>query len=559
MAITDQQLLQIDEAFLRSLLARDVEAAIGLSIKLAEELKEARERLNQNPANSLIPSGSQAPWDKGESDDADDLTTVATDDKDASSSDNGSLNDETADNADETTAQTAKEKRLPGKQPGALGFGRTQKLPVTSTVNHLCGRCVACDSELSEVEKACTGFYTVDMEFGSADAPGLVMTNTHHRYYAGDCPACGLHTQTEPNRAPADQGNWQDVGMTEWRLIGPSLASMLVYMAYNMRITRRLIKQSFEDVFGLKLCTGSINKSLRESARAMAPVEIQIVKELVETLGVSDAAIGKAVGSKARTEETPDKMNILFVDETSHPEAGDLLWMWVFTTDTTALFLVGYRDREIFDNLIDLSGFGGWLMTDGYRVYRQYQWRLRCWAHLLRKAVGLSESFTTSVRSQGEQMLAILKQLQAAVYRAREGPDGGRKSIIAQHETALDQLQQLCEKMQSSSHKKAHALGVEFRLDWEAIFRVLEHPNWPLTNNTAEQRLRHLVMLRRIMQGTRCPQGSRALALFASVITTCRLRKASSLLYIRDVIKLRRQGQEAPALPPVPEKIVIGV
>jgi hypothetical protein len=61
------------------------------------------------------------------------------------------------------------------------------------------------------------------------------------------------------------------------------------------------------------------------------------------------------------------------------------------------------------------------------------------------------------------------------------------------------------------------------------------------------------------MQGARSPQGSRALALFASVITTCRLRNASSLLYIRDVITLRRQGKEAPALPPVPEKIVMGL
>jgi hypothetical protein len=343
---------------------------------------------------------------------------------------------------------------------------------------------------------------------------------------------------------------------------------MLVYMAYNLRVTRRLIQQSLDDFFGLQLCTGSINKSLRESARALAPVEEQIVQDLVKTSGLSahdgvetdaDAGVENAVDSPTRTEDRPDQKNILFVDETSHPEAGDRLWMWVFTTATTALFLVGHRSREIFDNFIDSCGFEGWLMTDGYQVYRPYLWRLRCWAHLLRKAQGLSESYTASVRGYGEQMLVILKQLQTAVYRAREGPEGGCQSIIAQHQAELDQLQQLCEKMRDSPHEKAHALGVEFLLDWEAIFRVLEYPNWPLTNNTAEQRLRHLVMLRRIMQGTRSPQGSRALALFASVITTCRLRKASSLLYIRDVIALRRQGEEAPALPPVPKKSAMGV
>jgi len=39
-----------------------------LSINLANDLKEAMERLNQNPSNSSKPSGSLAPWDKGSRD-----------------------------------------------------------------------------------------------------------------------------------------------------------------------------------------------------------------------------------------------------------------------------------------------------------------------------------------------------------------------------------------------------------------------------------------------------------------------------------------------------------
>ena len=68
MVLGEQDLLQIDEAFLRRLLDSDPEALLGLSIKLTDDLKEARERLNQNPSNSSKPSSSQAPWDKGQSD-----------------------------------------------------------------------------------------------------------------------------------------------------------------------------------------------------------------------------------------------------------------------------------------------------------------------------------------------------------------------------------------------------------------------------------------------------------------------------------------------------------
>jgi transposase len=78
---------------------------------------------------------------------------------------------------------------------------------------------------------------------------------------------------------------------------------------------------------------------------------------------------------------------------------------------------------------------------------------------------------------------------------------------------------------------------------------VLDHPSWPLTNNEAERALRHWVILRRITYGTRSERGSRALALFASIIGTCRLRRFSPLKFIRDVVSARRSGHDAPLMP----------
>ncbi len=143
----------------------------------------------------------------------------------------------------------------------------------------------------------------------------------------------------------------------------------------------------------------------------------------------------------------------------------------------------------------------------------------------------------------------IMNSLMDAIYQAREGPGQGKLSILAEHQDDLAHLRKVCQQMTVCSHKKTRALGREFLNDWDAIFRVLEHPTWPTTNNEAERALRHWVIMRKITQGTRSPQGSRALALFASVITTCRLRGHSPLLYIRDVITLRRQGLDAPKIP----------
>jgi hypothetical protein len=528
MIFKEHELLQIDEEFITRLLEHNPGALAALSIRLACDLKEALERLNQNPSNSSRPSGSLAPWDKGSSAednsmlDEKDALRLKADDAAEESSDPTATSEDTA-----VRTEGAQEQRKPGRQRGSPGFGRSQKLEAITTQHHTCGVCRVCGENLTPVEKAYTGFQTINLEFGHTPAPGVQLMVIRHLYYRGRCPQCGLDNCTEPWRAPADAFDWHQVGLTEWRLIGPDLAALIVYLSMDMRVTRRKIKQFLWDVLGLQLSLGTLQNCIVESARALAPVEARLVDALC-------------------------RESLLHADETSHPEAGARLWLWVFITASTALFLVGHRTKEIFMNLLDtFTDFNGYLMSDGYSLYRAYPQRLRCWAHLLRKAKGLSDSYTASSQRSGRQIQAILNALIDAVYQAREGPDRGRVSISAPQQDRLTTLRTLCEAMAVSPHAKTRELGREFLNDWEAIFRVLDHPAWPLTNNEAERALRHWVILRKMTQGTRSVQGSRALALFASVFTTCRLRNSSPLLYLRDAILRRRQGLTLPDLPQI--------
>jgi hypothetical protein len=77
MILNEHELLQIDEKFICRLREQDPDALAGLSIKLVSDLKEALERLNQNPSNSSRPSGSLAPWDTGIVIDDDDIDLVS--------------------------------------------------------------------------------------------------------------------------------------------------------------------------------------------------------------------------------------------------------------------------------------------------------------------------------------------------------------------------------------------------------------------------------------------------------------------------------------------------
>lgn len=534
MILKDPELRQIDEDFLRRLKEKDPEALADLSLKLATDLKEARERLNQTASNSSRPSGSFPLWDKGGTADDD----LSDDENFPEVTSDGATDQETnpteavdSVSTDESTPEHDRvdeppEKRKPGRQTGSQGFGRTQLLAVTHTEHHRPNQCLVCGGDLSAYTGiAYTGFYTVDTVFGELESPGLALTNTHHLYYCTTCPHCDLDNRAYPARAESDEA-WDQVGLTEWRLVSPGLASLIVYLSFELRVSRRKVQRFFDDVFGLKLSVGTLQNVIVESARALAPVEELLVEDLLND-------------------------SLIHADETSHGEAGALLWLWVFISHSTALFFIGHRTLEIIDNLMDTHPlqFKGYLMSDGYPVYRHFKNRLRCWAHLIRKAKALCDSYSPESRQYGQQILGLLYEMIKGVRAAREGPDAGKVDISPLYASQLLQLRTICERMLDSDHKKTRELGVEFLNDWIAIFRILERPEWPLTNNEAERALRHWVILRKITQGTRSAQGSRALALIASVMETCRLRNASPLRYIRDVIEKRRQGLEAPKLP----------
>ena len=63
MQLSDHDLKQLDEEYLRSLPAEPLRA---LSSKLLSDLKEAHDQLNQNPSNSSRPPSTRAPWENAE-------------------------------------------------------------------------------------------------------------------------------------------------------------------------------------------------------------------------------------------------------------------------------------------------------------------------------------------------------------------------------------------------------------------------------------------------------------------------------------------------------------
>ena len=102
------------------------------------------------------------------------------------------------------------------------------------------------------------------------------------------------------------------------------------------------------------MSVGSIDRCIREVGLACEP----IVEGLIEDLR---------------------QCGILNVDETPWPQRGRLRWLWVALSSTTAVFKIASRALKEIRDLIG-EAFLGWLVSDGYTVYRSYKRRQRCLA-----------------------------------------------------------------------------------------------------------------------------------------------------------------------------------
>lgn len=515
MLLNDHDLRQFDESYLDSLSEEQIRR---LTLKLLQDLKTAREQINQTSDNSSRPPSSSPPWRRSSgpterSDDDDDEDDSPTAPPPASASEPSS-----SDTPPEPNNQPQQPKKKPGRQPGAPGHGRKVTLPLTGTELHRPEVCAGCDRPFSETTPfaASTGLYVLDVKRSEL---GLEVTHVKHIYGGCECE-CGHVTRTEPGRC-GPEAEWQ-VELTEWHLVGPMLAALLVSLSLRMRLSRAKIQELLHEWLGIELSIGVINQTITEVGRAAAPLEQELI-ELVQ------------------------EAEVLHVDETGWPEGRRRAWLWVLTATGVTLFLIGNRSWAVIANV--LEKFAGWLMSDGYGVYRQYGQRLRCLAHLVRKARGLAESLTPEAQAFGQQVLRTLTRVMEEVYKARAGPAG---DLTAELATELAALKKACQAHRDSSHDKTRALARELLNDWESFWQVLKEPQLPLTNNPAEQALRHWVITRKITQGTRTEQGSRAFTLLASVIETCRQRGILPWPYLAEVLAARRRGQPAPSLPSAP-------
>ncbi|MBF0154936.1 MAG: IS66 family transposase [Magnetococcales bacterium] len=530
MKLHKHDLRQMDENYLDSL---ELDRLRTVSKKLLADLKEAHERLDRNPQNSSVPPSSRPaymgiPMEEDADQEEDSVVKNGKEkeksDRTADGSDlendaveAGDKPGKTVENKDDKKGKTIVDgQRKAGKQPGSPGYGRIQVISPNRTEIHRASQCAACGEVIppDAFFKALTGFYVIDI-IEQEGQWGIGLECTLHHYGETSC-LCGHLTKLMPNQGKCDESEGPvTTRLNEWRLIGPRLASFIVFLTYRMRLSRAKVREFLQEWFGLRVATGTIDNCLREVSLALFPVYLLLLDAI-------------------------PKEPLVHADETPWKEKGKIPWLWVFISGTIVLFVIGKRRQEVPLRILTVA-FAGWLMSDGLGSYRIFSKRLRCLAHLIRKARGLFESLTAEGREFGDTALTVLE----AVLDYRLGLQS-----LEDVQKRLISFRAYCQiVVETSNHQKTLELAKEFLNDWDAIWKVVEHPTLPATNNVAERILRHWVIARQISHGTRTEEGSRAVAILASVIETGRLRGIKIWDYLTQVIMARRRGEDATPMP----------
>lgn len=466
---------------------------------------EQWEKINCNSSNSSQPPSSNNPFQKSDSSRASNADTS----KDSS----GSTPSPKKNIAQKPEEKKSTAKRKPGRVQGSKGFGRSKPLSIAETILHYPSHCSACNQVLVKTEpKPYMGHHVLELETTES---GLKIVCQLHHYYQSTC-SCGHHSLSQPGVGITSkiEGRTRDLKLTEYVLVGSALTSLIASLAVRYRLSRVKIKEFLSDWFGVSLSVGTIDRCVREAGIACEPV----VEELLAQL---------------------QQASILHIDETPWYQKGQLYWLWVAIESQTAVFRIAPRTKKELKHLVT-SAFVGWLITDGYGAYRHRKRRQRCLAHLIRKAIGITESINSRTARIGTLILEDLKDFIGAI---KEGQT--EKEL----ERIVRSLQGICHLAKTVKHKKLKALAKEILNDWDAVVAAVNNPDLPLTNNEAERALRHAVIARRISYGTRTTEGSIALSSLLSVIETCRLRQINPWKYISSVIQLARKGLSPPKLP----------
>jgi transposase len=311
--------------------------------------------------------------------------------------------------------------------------------------------------------------------------------------------------------------------------IGPAAKATAAYLRQELNVPYRKISRFFADFFGLKFVPASAYGFERQAVRRALPLYADLLDK-VRSLAVVHA------------------------DETSWRHDGRNFWVWYAGNDDLAIFrLDAHRSAEAAQELLG-ERFDGVLVADAYASYNGIHPRDRqsCLAHIKSKAKELDQELALlkgraadpAARRFCQDIQGLVRDACLAHRKLSKGP--WRAMIAKAKGRALRQrLKRICRTPLCHPRTETfrqRLLGKEQKL----LFTCFRRPNVPPTNNQAERSLRPVVIMRRVIQGTRSHKGLENHGVLRSLFETSRRQGKKPHRFFLDLFtKTTPQAQNA--------------
>ena len=239
-------------------------------------------------------------------------------------------------------------------------------------------------------------------------------------------------------------------------------------------------------------------------------------------------------------------------DETGHKNpAYKSIWTWCEHAGNVVFYHINQsRGSKV---LLELLGddFEGILQVDYFsankKFVKDYGIKVQyCWAHLIRDIKFLAELGHKSLQRWAQHLLNIIKAM-LKVWRQRHWrhPGHWRRKIEKLKKAFLNRV------MRPPRHREA--LNIKNRFigaGRDRYFLFLEVEGVEPTNNATEQKIRHVILDRRVTQGTRSWAGMRWCERAWTVVATCAAQNRSVFKFFHESLKAHYTNSPYPSILP---------
>ena len=372
-----------------------------------------------------------------------------------------------------TVTDTIQTKKKNGQKKGHVGYGR--KKPVTIDQQSVCflAVCPDCGNPVGRG----TGFHSHTV----TDIPHFTQMKSVTTEYRIEYQWCG-NCHKEVSGVP--------FGVIPGSRIGINLFLMILIWRYQLRLPFKKISEILLMQYGIFLSAGGL-VGITSKARQFFGKRYDDL--LIEIRGAP----------------------VKHADETTWGMDGLLYWCWIFLTEKTVYYTIeetrgkGVAERILKDAI-------GILVRDGYAAYLKLPLiQQACFAHLYRKARDAKDRKGAS--DEVKKLFQEIQQLYGILAEdiQRQFIKKERKELFSAYKKDLEKISTRHYQFQDTKRVQTYLKNLG-----DNLLTALLYENVPLTNNSAEQAARQIVIGRKISGGSRSKEGAKTHAVNMSIMQT---------------------------------------